>query len=161
MAPVDRRKFPHACLLIFASMTAFVSAASAKAASPLECAALVKLADIYSAGKLSEPYRSALVDSGRAVAADGSIDRITIMNGCNSGAFDSILAGKDKRGSNNDHAEFTEPQARAYFEKAGYKSIAGLRKDVNGIWRAVGVRDGTSIAITLDHSGNITAANGM
>ena len=160
MIPTERIWRVPSLLLFFASVTTCFVTLPAMSASYTDCTKLLKSADIYSAGKLSEPYRSALVKSGRAVAADGSVDRITITNGCNSGAFNSILSSKDERGPNNDLAEFTEPKARAHFEKAGYKSIVGLKKDSKGIWRAGGLCDGNSVAITLDQSGNITAENG-
>ncbi|MEM9028507.1 MAG: hypothetical protein AAGC70_09070 [Pseudomonadota bacterium] len=62
----------------------------ARALSNAECTALLKRNDVYTAGRLLEPYRQALVESGRAVFRDGRVGRITVMTGCTSGAFDNI-----------------------------------------------------------------------
>jgi hypothetical protein len=57
------------------------------AASEAECSALLRRPDVYFSGKLSAAYSMALMDSGRWVAADGTVDRVTIMNGCLAGVF--------------------------------------------------------------------------
>jgi hypothetical protein len=66
----------------------------AEAANGAECVALLGRADVYALGKLSSAYATALASSGRAVLADGSVDRVTIMNGCNAGAFDALIAAQ-------------------------------------------------------------------
>ena len=62
----------------------------ATALSNAECSELLKRPGVYVSGSLLEPYRKALVDSGRAVFEGGRVGRMTVMVGCNSGAFDNI-----------------------------------------------------------------------
>jgi hypothetical protein len=62
------------------------------ALSNAECSEIIKRPDVYNSGRLLEPYRKALVASGRAVFEDGRVGRMTVMIGCNSGAFDDIEA---------------------------------------------------------------------
>ena len=64
--------------------------APARALSVAECSVLIKWPEVYVSGSLLEPYRKALVDSGRAVFEDGSVGRMTVIVGCNSGVFDKI-----------------------------------------------------------------------
>ncbi|MGI9421775.1 MAG: hypothetical protein ACR2PA_01110 [Hyphomicrobiaceae bacterium] len=64
----------------------------AMALSEAECSELLKQPEVYASGTLFEPYRKALVDSGRAVFKDGRVGRMTVMVGCNAGAFASIAA---------------------------------------------------------------------
>ena len=63
---------------------------AAMALSDAECSELLKRSDVYVSGTLLEPYRKALVDSGRAVFENGRVGRITVLLGCTSGAFDNI-----------------------------------------------------------------------
>ncbi len=62
----------------------------ATALSNAECSDLLKRPGVYVSGILLQPYRKALVDSGRAVFEDGSVGRMTVIVGCNSGVFDKI-----------------------------------------------------------------------
>ena len=62
----------------------------AMALSDAECSKILKRPDVYVSGTLLEPYRKALIDSGRAVFENGRVGRITVILGCNSGAFDDI-----------------------------------------------------------------------
>ena len=66
---------------------AFGVASPVMAASESECSALLRRPDVYSSGKLSAAYSKALVESGRWVATDGTVDQSTITNGCRAGAF--------------------------------------------------------------------------
>jgi len=48
---------------------------------------------------------------------------------------------------------FTEGQAKARIEARGYANVSGLAKDTNGFWRAKAMKDGKSVDVTLDYSG--------
>lgn len=52
---------------------------------------------------------------------------------------------------------FTEAQARARLQDAGFVGVSGLRKDDNGIWRGTAVQNGRQIAVGLDYRGSIAA----
>lgn len=64
----------------------------ATALSDAECSELLTRPDVYASGTLFEPYRKALVASGRAVFKNGRVGRMTVMVGCNAGAFANIAA---------------------------------------------------------------------
>ncbi len=51
---------------------------------------------------------------------------------------------------------FTEGQAKARIEARGYANVSGLAKDTNGFWRGKAMKDGKSVAVTLDYQGNVT-----
>lgn len=53
---------------------------------------------------------------------------------------------------------FTEAQAKERIEKAGYTDVSGLKLDDQGIWRAMGSKDGKHGNVALDFQGNITMA---
>ena len=49
-----------------------------------------------------------------------------------------------------------EDQARSRIEAKGYSNISGVQKDDHGIWRGKAtMKDGRSVAVTLDLEGNI------
>ncbi len=52
---------------------------------------------------------------------------------------------------------FTEAQASARLEQHGYTHLADLRLDGNSIWRGLAVKDGKSVAVSLDFQGNIVS----
>ena len=51
---------------------------------------------------------------------------------------------------------FTEGQARTRLEDAGYAPVTDLRRDEQGIWRGMGVKDGKPAAVALDFRGAVT-----
>lgn len=51
---------------------------------------------------------------------------------------------------------FTEAQAKSRIEEAGYTEVSGLKLDDQGIWRAMGTKDGKHGNVALDFQGNIT-----
>lgn len=53
---------------------------------------------------------------------------------------------------------FTEAQAKSRIEEAGYTEVSGLKLDDQGIWRAMGTKDGKHGNVALDFQGNITLA---
>jgi len=50
---------------------------------------------------------------------------------------------------------FTEEQARARIENAGFSQVAELKKDERGVWRGAAVKDGKTVAVALDYRGNV------
>lgn len=52
---------------------------------------------------------------------------------------------------------FTESQAKARIEKAGYADVTGLKLTDKGIWHATAMKDGKSVSVGLDYQGNIVA----
>ncbi|MCA1494640.1 PepSY domain-containing protein [Sinorhizobium alkalisoli] len=52
---------------------------------------------------------------------------------------------------------FTEAQAKARIEEAGYTDVAGLKLDEKGVWQATAMKDGKSVSVALDYQGNVTA----
>lgn len=53
---------------------------------------------------------------------------------------------------------FTEAQAKSRIEEAGYKDVAGLKLDDQGVWRATASKDGQPGNVSLDFQGNVTLA---
>ena len=53
---------------------------------------------------------------------------------------------------------FTEAQAKSRIEDAGYKDVAGLKLDDQGVWRATATKDGKQAGVSLDFQGNVTIA---
>ena len=50
---------------------------------------------------------------------------------------------------------FTMREARSQIEAKGYTHVARLKKDKNGVWRGVAMKDGASIPISADYQGNV------
>lgn len=53
---------------------------------------------------------------------------------------------------------FTEDQAKSRIEAAGYSDVSGLKLDDQGVWRAMGKKDGKQGNVSLDFQGNVTLA---
>lgn len=53
---------------------------------------------------------------------------------------------------------FTEAQARARIEKAGFSNVSPLRKDRSGIWRGTASKGGATVNVALDFQGNVVAS---
>jgi len=53
---------------------------------------------------------------------------------------------------------FTEAQAKSRIEEAGYAEVSGLKLDDQGVWRAMGTKDGKHGNVSLDFQGNIVMA---
>jgi hypothetical protein len=66
-------------------------------------------------------------------------------------------------GANNSTApiaganSFTESQAKSHIEAGGYSNVTGLKKDDNGVWRGKAMKDGKSLAVSVDFQGNVIA----
>lgn len=52
---------------------------------------------------------------------------------------------------------FTEGQTKSRLEGAGLMNVANLKKDDQGIWRGMAMRDGKSVSVGFDYKGNISA----
>jgi hypothetical protein len=50
-----------------------------------------------------------------------------------------------------------ESAAKAAVEADGYKGVKILRKGVNGVWHASGLRGSTTVMLTVDASGSVSA----
>ena len=53
---------------------------------------------------------------------------------------------------------FTEGQALARIEAAGFTNVTNLRKDDKGVWRGRAMRGGKQVNVSLDFQGNVTAS---
>jgi hypothetical protein len=67
-------------------------------------------------------------------------------------AQESNIEGSPAIGENS----FTETQAKAWFEEAGYTRVADLVLGSDGVWRASGRLNGVPTLVRLDYQGNIT-----
>ena len=50
---------------------------------------------------------------------------------------------------------FTMREAKSQIEAKGYTHVARLKKDENGVWRGVAMKDGASVPISADYQGNV------
>jgi sporulation protein YlmC with PRC-barrel domain len=50
---------------------------------------------------------------------------------------------------------FTEAQARSRIEQYGVTAVTGLKKDDQGIWRGIGMKNGKTVSVALDYKGNV------
>jgi len=50
---------------------------------------------------------------------------------------------------------FTESEAIKQIEAKGYTQVSGLKKDGNGVWRGMAMKDGKSGPISVDYQGNV------
>ena len=51
---------------------------------------------------------------------------------------------------------FTEGQAQARIEKAGFTKVSGLKQDAKGVWRGTAMRGGKQVNVAVDFQGNVT-----
>jgi hypothetical protein len=51
----------------------------------------------------------------------------------------------------------TEDQAKSLIEARGYPGVSELRKDAKGLWRGTAVKDGSTVNVILDKTGDVTA----
>lgn len=66
----------------------------------------------------------------------------------NSGAMSGAMSGANS---------FTEGQAKARIEDAGYSGVGELKKDDMGVWRGMASKNGQSVPVGLDFKGNVVA----
>ena len=52
---------------------------------------------------------------------------------------------------------FTEAQARAAIEGAGYTGVGALTQNEQGVWQATGTKDGAAATVSVDYKGVVSA----
>jgi hypothetical protein len=50
---------------------------------------------------------------------------------------------------------FTKSEAKSQIEAKGYTHVTKLKKDQNGVWRGMAMKDGASGPISVDYQGNV------
>ena len=60
-------------------------------------------------------------------------------------------AGGPKSGANS----FTEGQAQSRITDAGYTSVSGLKKDNEGVWHGMAMKNGQQVNVWLDYTGHV------
>lgn len=50
---------------------------------------------------------------------------------------------------------FTMGEARSHIEDKGFTKVHGLKKDKDGVWRGMAMKDGKSVPVSLDYQGNV------
>ncbi len=50
---------------------------------------------------------------------------------------------------------FTQGEATRQIEAKGYTKVTKLKKDANGVWRGMAMKDGKSGPISVDYQGNV------
>ncbi len=76
-------------------------------------------------------------------AAGGDSNQAIATTGAN--------AGQPAKGANS----FSNGEAQRRIESRGYATVAGLKKDGNGIWRGSAMKDGAKVGVWLDYKGNV------
>jgi hypothetical protein len=102
---------------------------------------------------------TAVAQSTNAQGTGSSTAQPTTSNGASNPAVTHKPAdspqttGTVEPGSNS----FTEAQARSRIEAQGFRNVAELRKDDQGIWRGKAERDGKSVSVAIDYKGTVQA----
>jgi len=86
--------------------------------------------------KPTEPTQTMGEQPDTSMDETGAINRVTLVPGENS---------------------FTENQAKARIESAGFTAVSGLKLDEQGIWRGTATKGATSVKVGIDFQGNIAA----
>jgi hypothetical protein len=50
---------------------------------------------------------------------------------------------------------FTLGEARSHIEDKGFTKVHGLKKDKDGVWRGMAMKDGASVPVSVDYQGNV------
>ena len=133
-------------------------AAPAWAATDAECQDMWKKADTNGDGVLSDNeslrYVALMRVGNRTIATEGRITQAEFMDACKADIYAPRKAeeGAPLKGANS----FTEGQAKdRAIGHGGVDSVAGLKKDDDGIWRGTGTQAGKSVEIAVDYKGNV------
>ncbi len=70
-----------------------------------------------------------------------------------SGTINIVAPDALEKGANS----FTQGQAQARIESAGFTDVNDLHQDDQGIWRGKATRDGKPVTIGFDYKGNVAA----
>jgi hypothetical protein len=91
-------------------------------------------------------------DPGNRIAAQRIIPLRPAISTEETGAIDRVALEQGKN-------SFTESQARARIESAGFTHLGVLVLDEHGIWRGTASKGAMTVDIGLDFKGNIAADN--
>lgn len=72
------------------------------------------------------------------------------------GRANVLPSGAPSRGDAPGANSFTEGQARARIEDAGFAQVGQLARDADGVWRGTAMRDGRQVQVGLDFQGTVT-----
>jgi putative membrane protein len=50
---------------------------------------------------------------------------------------------------------FTMGEAKSHIEDKGFTKVHALKKDKDGVWRGMAMKDGKSVPVSLDYQGNV------
>jgi hypothetical protein len=132
--------------------------APAWAATDAECQDMWKKADTNSDGVLSDGesvrYVALMRVGDRTIATEGRITQAEFMDACKADIYAPRKAdqGAPLKGANS----FTEGQAKdRAIAHGNVDSVAGLKKDDDGIWRGQGTQAGKTVEIAVDFKGNV------
>jgi len=148
-------------MIALAAALTVVASAPGFAATDAECQDMWKKADANGDGNVSGGeairYMSFMRVAGMTVATEGTITQTEFMNACKADAYKpkQADAGAPLKGSNS----FTEAQAKDRIIAQGMDSVAGLKKDGDGIWRGTAQQAGKSVQVAVDYKGNVVTAN--
>jgi len=144
--------------IIVLALAALGAATPAWAATDAECRDMWKKADANSDGMLSDReslrYAALMRVGNRTMAAEGRISQAEFMDACKADTYAPRKAeeGAPLKGANS----FTEGQAKdRAVGHGGVESVAGLKKDDDGIWRGTGTQGGKTVQIAVDYKGNV------
>ena len=101
---------------------------------------------------------SRLISLAAAVLLLGSMPVSAQSQKAQSGPGNNAVNSSDHNNSNAPVAgrnSFTEGQAKARIEEKGFKSVSGLQKDANGVWRGKADQNGKSVNVSIDFQGNV------
>lgn len=101
-------------------------------------------------GMTNAPVGAAMDNSaaGRS-AAQADSDR-------RDGRANVVPSGTQGRGDQPGANSFTEGQARARMEDAGFSQVGPLARDADGVWRGTAMRDGRQVQVGMDFQGTVT-----
>jgi hypothetical protein len=126
------------------------------AMSDAECASAWTTADKDKNGFLSSEegsrYHAAVRVGGKTIA-DGKLSQADFLSHCKAGLFSARTndPGAPLKGANS----FTETQAQDRALSYGLSSVAGLKKDADGIWRGTAQKDNKQVDVSIDYKGNV------
>ena len=145
-------------IAVVVALAAVSFAAPSWAATDAECQDMWKKADANCDGVLSDKesirYVALMRVGNRTVATEGRITQAEFMDACKADIYAPRKAeqGAPLKGANS----FTEGQAKdRAIGHGGVDSVAGLKKDDDGIWRGTGTQGGKTVEIAVDYKGNV------
>jgi hypothetical protein len=147
-------------LFAIACASAAFAVTPASAMTEVECGSAWTVADANKDGTLSESapegarYFAAL-RVANSPAAEGKLSKANFLDHCKAGRFDraAMVPGAPLAGANS----FTESQVKDRLVAWGYATVAGLKKDSDGVWRGTATDAGKSMNVAVDFKGNIVA----